>query len=172
MAAGNALFWFDALAVRSPGTSAATLDVVTGGSTPAEKVPVLDFDASATEYADFEFILPATYGGGGLTFELEFGMSTDTNTAHRVRWELAIRRIGSSEQFASAHTYDFNGASQAIPSAIDITTRATITFTNGADMDSLAVGERGILRMRRRHDHSDDDATGDAEFRSIYCRET
>lgn len=171
MASGNSLFTRYARDAAPPGTVYATLDCVTGGSTPAEKLWVLDFDASTVEYADFEVVLPRHYAGGGLTVDLEFGMSSDTNTAHTIQLEVAIRRIDTAETLSGAHTYDYNTVSTTIPSAVDKTKIATVTFSDGSDMDSWAVGERAVVRVRR-NGAGTDDASGDLELHSVAVRES
>jgi hypothetical protein len=45
-----------------------------------------------------------------------------------------------------------------------------VTFTDGADMDSVAVGEG--FRMKITRDAASDTATGDAELRFVEIKET
>lgn len=45
-----------------------------------------------------------------------------------------------------------------------------VAFTDGADMDSVAVGES--FRMKVTRDAASDDATGDAELVKVEIRET
>lgn len=157
-----------------PASDFATQDTIAGGSTPAEVVSVLDFDPDATEYADFKVPLPTGYGGGGLTITVIFSMTSDHDEgASEVRWEIAIARIDNDNIPISAnHAYDFNGVSAVVPSVVSEVSYDDITFTNGADMDSWAAGEMAIIRIRRLHDHEDDNATGDAELQMIQIRET
>jgi hypothetical protein len=153
-----------------PGSSAATLDVRVGGSTPAESVQVWDFDASASEYLDFMCYLEG-YGGGGLTFTIYYSMTSATS--NQVRWEIGVRRIADdAEDIDSSHTYVTNGVSDTVPSAAGEISMPTIAFTDGADMDSWAEGEAAIVRVYRDHDHADDTATGDAEMWMIKGLET
>jgi len=102
------------------------------------------------------------YGGGGLTFTRPYSMSSATSG--QVRIELAIRRMNDdAEDIDAAHTYDYNGVSDTVPSAAGELSYPTVAFTDGADMDSLAEGELFILREYRDHDHAADTATGDME---------
>lgn len=150
------------LAVIPPGASAATMDARAGGSTPAENVRVWDFDASSDEYMDFLCKLEG-YGGGGLTFTLPW--SASSATSGQVRWEIGIRRIqDDAEDIDGAHTYQFNAVSDTAPSASGEISYPTITFTDGADMDSWADGELAIVRVHRDYDHGDDGMSGDAEL--------
>ena len=158
-----------------PATSFATLDTIAGGSTPAETISVLDFDANASEYKDFKFALPVGYTGDGLTVTIIFSMTSDHDegTPHKVRWECAFARIDNDGiPISGDHAYAFNGVSAIVPSVVSEVSYDNITFTDGADMDSLAAGEMAILRIYRDHDHADDNATGDAELQMIQIKET
>jgi len=159
----------------APATSFATLDTIAGGSTPAEAIPVLDFDADASEYMDFKIALPAGYASGGLTVTIIYSMTSDHDegTPHKVRWEVAFARVADDAlDLNGDQAYDYNGVSDIVPSVVGEVSYATITFTDGADMDSLAAGEMAILRIYRDHDHADDNATGDAELQMIQIKET
>lgn len=153
-----------------PATAYATEDVRPGGSTPAESVIVYDFDPSATEYMDFLAYLSG-YAGGGLTFTLPW--SATSATTGGVRWEVAIRRLqDDAEDVDGAQTYDFNGVTDTTASASGELSYPTVTFTDGADMDSWASGELAIIRVRRKHDDAGDDMSGDAELWAIIGKET
>lgn len=158
------------LAIIPPGANAATIDTRAGGSTPAENVMLHDFDAGVSEYLDRKCILVG-YDGGGLTFTIPW--SASTATGNQARWEIAIRRVqDDAEDIDSAHTYVFNGVSDTAPSASGELSYPTITFTDGADMDSWADGEIAIVRIYRDHDHTDDTMTGDAELWGLVGKET
>lgn len=158
------------LKVMPPGSSAATMDTRPGGSTPPESVPVWDFDASSDEYMDFLCRL-CGYDGGGLTIGTPYSMSSATS--NQIRVEAAIRRMNDdAEDIDGSHSYDYNGVSDTVPSASGELSYPTITFTDGADMDSLVDGELFILRIHRDYDHGDDTATGDMELWMPYGVET
>lgn len=149
------------LSVLPPGANFAVLTRRAGGSTPAEGVNVWAFDAAAIEYLDFLCVLQG-YAGGGLTFTLPW--SAASATSGTVRWGGAIRRFADdAEDLDTAHTYDFNDVDDTAPSAAGELSYPTLTFTNGADMDSVADGEVFIFRLRRNATHANDSMTGDAE---------
>lgn len=158
------------LGVMPPQSSGATPDVLPGGSTPAESIPVWDFDASADEYLDFLVALEG-YDGGGLTVKLP--SSASSATTGNGEWEAAIRRIQSdAEDLNSAHTYDYNGSGAfTVPSAVGEVVYPTLTFTDGADMDSLADGEMAVLRVRRNTGVASN-ATGDLELHGVVVKES
>ena len=154
-----------------PASSAATRDVRPGGSSPAESAEVFDFDAAADEYMDFLCRLSEDYAGGGLTFILPWS-ATSANSGV-TRWGIAIRRIqDDAEDIDASQTYDFNEADDTAASLSGELSYPTITFTNGADMDSWAAGELAIVRVMRNADHANDTMTGDAELWGIFGKET
>jgi hypothetical protein len=168
MASGDAVVQI--IKEMPPGSDYATLDAREGGSTPKEEVLVHDFDAAADEYIDFLCKLEG-YGGGGLTFTLVW--SASSATANEVRWGIAIRRIADdAEDIDGAHSYDFNEVDDTAPNVSGEVSHATITFSNGADMDSWAEGELAIVRVYRNADHANDDLTGDAELWGVFGLET
>jgi hypothetical protein len=171
MAAGTRFDLFPS----APASTFATLDTIAGASTPAEVVPVIDYDASTVEYYDF-YGNAQGYASGGLT--LRFGWAAATATTGTVRWEAAIRRIveDAEDLDTTAHTYDYNAVNVAAPpSAVGEVDYTEITFTDGADMDSLASGEDFILRLKRQADDATNDTmAGDASvlFAGMTLRET
>lgn len=146
-----------------PGANAATPDIRAGGSTPTEQVAVWDFDGTTNEFMDFECELIG-YGGGGLTFTGKYLMTSATTGV--VKWEAALRRFeDDAENLGSSHSYDFNSAAEdTVPNVSGEPGYFSVTFTNGSDMDSVATGEKFILRIRRNNTTSGTNATGDAEL--------
>ena len=49
---------------------------------------------------------------------------------------------------------------------------SAITFTDGADMDSLAAGETCRIQVERDPTHGDDDMSGDAQLMAVLITET
>jgi hypothetical protein len=145
-----------------PGSSYATYDVRPGGSTPAESIEVFDFDDTTVEYLDFLCQLIG-YGGGGLTIILPW-MATSATTGD-VKWDVAFRRIQTnSTDVDTSQTYDFNTTTTTTSGTSGATKETSITFTNGADMDSVANLEKFILRVKRDASAAGDTMTGDAEL--------
>lgn len=158
-------------AVLPSATAYATPDARAGGSTPAESFPVWDFDDATVESLDFHGILSPQYGGGGLTVRIRWSATSATSNA--VRWEAAFRRIeDDAEDVDTSHSYDYNGVTATTASASGEVDYTTITFTSGADMDSLAAGESFVLRLRRKADDAADNMTGDAELHAVMVTET
>lgn len=158
------------LDVMFPSANFAALVQRTGGSTPAERVLVYAFDASTIEYLDFKVMLRG-YGGGGLTITLPWSAATATTNA--TRWGAAVRRMADdAEDIDTSQTYDYNDVDDTCANVSGELSYPTITFTDGADMDSWANGELAIVRVRRNASHANDNMTGDAELWGIEIRET
>lgn len=173
MASGDTLVTFTPLDNTPPATAYATFDTMTGASTPAEAIPVLDFDDTTQEYADFYAVMPASYAGGGVTITV--GYSAAEASTDVVDWEAAFRRVADDAEDldTTAHTYDFNGSVDTAPSAVGEVAYASITFTDGADMDSVTAGDYFVLRVTRDPTpDSGTDVTGDASIHFIRISET
>lgn len=171
MASGNSLLVFTARDGVPSATAGATHGILAGAATPAEGVPTLAFDSATDEFADFIGVLPRHYAGGGLTLTLHWASGV---TSGAVVWGAAFRRIADDAEDINtdAHSYAFNAVTATTASAAGEVDYAAITFTGGADMDSLAVGELFNLRIARDADNVSDDMAGDALLIAIEIRET
>lgn len=135
---------------------------------------VAQFDATTDEALVFRGILPRHYGGGGVTLYVHYAMTSATSGG--VVWQAAIERVSDSIQdidsdgFASAN----GSGAVTVPGTSGHVDIATIAFTAGAQMDSLAVGEGFRLKVNRDADSTSatDDATGDAELWGLELKET
>lgn len=157
--------------VVPPATTYATPDARAGGSTPAESFPVWDFDDSTAEHLDLYGVLANNYSGGGLTVRIYWSATSATSNA--CVWNAAFRRINDdAEDVDTSHSYDYNAVTATTASASGEVDYAEITFTSGADMDSLAAGEQFVLRIRRDATNGSDNMTGDAELHAVVIRET
>lgn len=162
-------------AATVPTTVGAPIGQISGGSSPVEGIPYFSFVNGTITYRDFYCRL-IDYSGGGLTLNFEV-LRTSATAALRYVFEAAIRRINTgTEDITASHTYDYNAVTITIPAgppAAGIPMLGTITFTDGADMDSLANNEAFILRFRRNATTANDDATDTARvLASITMRET
>jgi hypothetical protein len=166
MASGDSLLIWTALANEPPDADYATLDSILTTSTdePDDYVPVLDFDSGATqEYAGFSGVMPASYSGGGVTLRLYW---TSEATTGDVKWDAAFKALASTYAAVQSTTTTTDGVAR------DINT-TDITFTDGAQMDSVAVGEYFRLTVTRDSaDAADTMNSNDAELIAVYLRET
>ncbi len=131
---------------------------------------VLDFDASTDETMYFDDILPRRYGGGGVVVEIHYAMTTATsgNVVWMVAWENQADEAQDldSDGFASAKT-----VTHAVSDTSGKVKRATISFSDGAQMDSVGAGDLFRMSLVRDADNASDTATGDAEVRFVHVYE-
>ena len=166
MATGDTLGVFTPYQNEPPATIYATLDT-------RNAHPCLDFDGSADEEAVFTSILPRHYGGGGLTVYLHVGFTSATTGS--AFWQVGIERMDDGTLDLDADSIAaFQGAAGNPNATNGVMTLVTVTFTAGAQMDSLAVGEMFRLKVRRDADGTagTDDVTTDAELFGIEIKET
>lgn len=134
--------------------------------------PVLDFDDSVDESALWLDVMPVRYAGGGLTVDIMFAMTSATNGD--VVWCAQFERIGIGNQ--SIGSDGFASEKSAVVSVYSIEAsyvkQATLTFTDGAEMDSIVSGEPFRIRVYRDADNAYDTATGDAELVAVHVKET
>ncbi len=175
MASGDTLCWFDAWDGVQGDADYATHDTILTASAdePDNIIPVMDFDPGSTEeYLYFRGFMPRNYDGGGLTITI--GWPSDA-TSGNVIWGVAFKSVTAdaddldSKAFAAPN----ESAADATASAAGETTDTTITFTDGADMDSVAAGEMFWLELHRSSaDASDTLNSNDAELHYIEIQET
>lgn len=163
MAIGDTLAIFTPQHNEPPATNYATLDT-------RNSHLVLDFDTTTQEAAIFTSVLPRSYAGSGITVYVHWAATSATTGT--IGWDAAFERIGDSQQdidadgFATAKTI----TAVTVPGTsgnVDIT---NVAHSNGAEIDSIAVGEAFRLRIRR--DVANDDAAGDAEILAVELKES
>ena len=164
MASGDTLLIFTPLNNEPPATIYATFDT-------RNSHPVLDFDATTNESAVFSSVMPQHYAGTtGVTVYLHYAMSSAV--ADTIDWDVAFERIGDqqldidADSFAVVNSVD----DTTVPDTSGLVDIVSVAFLDGADMDSVAVGEGFRLKVTR--DAASDDATGDAELLFVEIRET
>ncbi len=166
MASGDTLATFGPLSNEPPASAYATLDT-------RNSHPCLDHDdAAASEASIFSFVLPRNYAGGGITVYLHWAATTATTG--NVIWQTSFERIGSGSQdtdsdgFATAVTWSA-AATSGTSGNITISNQA---HTNGAQIDSIAVGELCRIKVERLGSNGSDSMSGDAELMAVELKET
>ena len=151
-------------ASEPPTTNYATLDT-------RNNHPILDFDEDTDESSIYSNIFLEDYDGGGLTVNIHW--SADGVTANNVVWNAAIERIGDEildvdgDSFAAVQA-----VTDAAPGTDGFVTVATITFTDGAQMDNLAAGELFRIKITRDADNGSDTMLADAQLHAVVLLET
>jgi len=164
MASGDTLLIFTPLHNEPVASNYATLD-------HRNVHPVLDFDAGTDESAVFSAVMPRSYAGGGLTVYIHW--SASSATSNDCIWDVAFERIGDSQLDVDGDSFAaVNSVTDTAPGTTGHVTIANVTFTDGADMDSVAVGELFRLKITRDADNGSDTMTGDAELHAVEIKET
>ena len=174
MASGDTLFVLQPLGSVPPATLFATLDTITETSTPNATIPVLDFDGSSDEYADWHVVVPSHYAGTtGFTFQYTYAM--DGTDADLVDLEFSIAKIVDTE-IATAD----QGLDTATPVSIQDTPVATVTANKvavsptgalaKADAGTPVAGDYIIIRCQR--DTAAAANTDDLQLINVYVTET
>lgn len=174
MASGDSLCFFIPHNAEFPDADAAALDSILSSSTdePDHVIPFVAFDPGATdEYMYLRGFMPAHYGGGGVTLTIGWSAAAVTGVC---RWAAAFKSLSddadviTTKAFAAPNTVDATVAS--IAREIDY---ATITFTDGADMDSVAAEEMFVLEISRNSSNAADTMnSNDAELQFVLLQET
>lgn len=163
MASGDSLLQAPAWSGIPPASNGATFDT-------RNNHPVADFDASTNESLEFTFVMPQHYGGGGIDVKLHVSFSSATS-GHS-DWDVFIERIGSGSQDVDSDGFAANQSADntTVPATSGHVQVITVSFTNGAQMDSVAAGE--LFRVRVTRDALNDTAAGDAELHAIEIQES
>jgi len=163
MASGDTLVVFHPYNNEPPATNYATLDT-------RNQRPCLDFDAATNESAVFSGIMPRHYAAGGVTVYLHWAASTDTTDTHHCYWDVGFELCTGldmdGDSFAAVNSVDTDHCN----ATSGIETVTAVTFTDGADMDSVIAG--ALFRMIVTRDAASDDMTGDGELYAVEIKET
>ena len=166
MSSGDTLLTFTALQNEPPASNYATLDT-------RNSVPVLDFDDATDETAEFGAVMPRSYAGGGVTVTLGWMFTTSgTPGTDTCAWGVGFKSVTDDADDLDTKAYAaVNSVTATSASADGEVDYATITFTDGADMDSVAAGE--YFRMKVTRDAASGTASpGDAELVFVEIKET
>lgn len=166
MASGNSLLGFTPLSIEGVATDAPTPDTRSNHN-------VLDYDDTVTESGYFKGIMPQNYAGGGITVINHTAMSSAISGV--VVLGGALERLGT----ATTDLMDIDGFAANNQATATVATATggpdlpvTITFTDGADMDSVTAGDPFRYRFQRVATATGDTASGDLELTGIEIRET
>lgn len=141
MASGDTLLVFTPLGNEPPSASSAVITLV-------NNTPVLSFlPTGANEAALFSAIVPSFYSGGGITVKIHYAMATAT--AGDIIWEVSFDR---KETTSSINVDGFGGVktvTQTVPGTNLLISKATIAFSDGAEINSAAIGDFVRVKIRR-----------------------
>lgn len=163
MASGDTLVVFTPLCNEPPSANFATFDT-------RNLHPTLDFDASTEEKGVFTAVMPRNYGGGGVTNTIHWVAGTATGGS--VVWQTAFERIGTVLDIDADDFATGNNGTTVVVGTTGLPMTTAIAHTNGAAMDSVAVGELFRLAVTREVADAQDSMGGDAEVLGIEIKET
>lgn len=132
---------------------------------------LINFPDAATYGRCWGGVLSRRYGGNGITARVHW--IALTATSGNVVWDGAFERHQAgttdldADDFASAQSA--TGTTQGTSGVIRVT---EITFTDGGQIDSLAVGESFRFRLQRLGGDGSDSMTDTAQVVAIELRET
>lgn len=162
MASGDTLAVFLPLSAELPASNNAVHDT-------RNLHRILRFADGTALSAIWTGVLPRHYSGGGITVYVHWSCSAISGT---VGWTVEFERIGDGQQsvdsdsFASAQTI----TAVSVPGTDGLVDITNVAVSNGASMDSIAVGEKFRLRLKR--DTANDTSTGAAQLHAIELKET
>lgn len=164
MASNQTLLQFHPHDNEPPSANYMTLDLRNGH-------PVLDADDGTDEAAVFSGVLPSHYGGGGITVKIHYAMTSAV--ANDVVLTSAFERIGDGQQDIDADGFaTAKSVTVTVPGTSGHVDIASIAHSNGAEIDSLAVGEKFRIKVTRDADNAADTAAGDCEIVAVELVET
>jgi hypothetical protein len=161
MATGQTLLEWDPRSNEPPASAFSTLDL-------RNNQPVLDHAAGSDESCVFSAVMPQQYDGNGVEVYVHW---TANATTGNCKWDGAFERQGEvqdvdSDSFATAQTV--TDTTQSTNGIIKI---SQIDFTDGAQMDSIAAGEKFRFKLTRDANAAGDTLAQDAEVHKIEIRE-
>ncbi len=163
MASGDTLAVFTPEQNEPPATVFGTLNTRNG-------ILVLEFDDTTQWVAIFRSVLPRNYAGGGITVYIHW--MAKTATTGTIGWDVAFERDNAanhdldSDAFATAQTV----TAATVDGTSGKVTVTNVAISNGANLDSVAVGD--AFRVRIRRDVANDSAAGNAQILAIELKET
>ena len=160
MASGDTLAVFTPAQNEPPAANYATFDTRNAHL-------VLNFDTTTAEYANFSAVLPRNYAGGGITVYVTWMAASATTGT--IGWTVAFERENTdldADSFASAQTV----TAATVSGTSGIPSVSSVAVSDGANIDSIAVGE--VFRLQIKRDVANDTAAADAQLISIELKET
>jgi hypothetical protein len=163
MASGDTLAIFTPQQNEPPASNYATLDTRNAHL-------VLDFDDTTNETAVFKGVMPQNYDGGGFTVRIFYALTSATTGD--TDWDAGFERVADSIQdidsdgFAAVNSVD----TTTVPGTSGHVDVVSITFSDGADADSVTAGDGFRIKITR--DATNDSASGDAELWAVEVQET
>lgn len=159
MASGDTLAVFTATCNEPPTTNYALF-------VAQNAHPVLGFTINLNQEGKFTGVLPQHYSGGGITAYIHYSMATATSG--NVTWAISFDALPATAPMGADNYAAEQSNTSAVPGTANLLAVVSIPFTNGAQIDSMLVGNAFHMKIRR----TDNSATGDAYLVGVELRET
>ena len=148
----------------SPATGGARIEV-------RNEHRVAYFSDHTPQSLNFAGVLSRVYAGGGLTVNIVW--TSRTAVIGDVVWDVAVESFTPDADDLDVDTFAAaNTVTDTIGSAAGEPMVAACTFTDGADMDSLAAGEYFRLSVTRDTEDEADTLVGDAQIIAVEVIQT
>lgn len=143
-----------------PGTTSGAASATVEASTNDQTYPVLDFDASSDEYANFNFTFPKSWDEGTITFSVTW--TTTASDSDGVAWALQAVAVGDGDTIDASWGTAVVVTDDAQSAAGDV----LVTAESGAVTigGTPTVGKRVFFRVFRDVSDANDDMTEDARL--------
>lgn len=164
MASGDTILIFHPYNNEPPSTNYATLDT-------RNNQPILEFDKDTDESGIFSSIMPQNYSGA-IGLDVYVHWSADGVTVNDVVWDVSFERIGTAHDVDADGFAAVQSVTDTAPGTDGFVAIASIPFTDGAEIDSIAIGEKFRIKVTRDADNGSDDLDADAQLHMIEIRET
>lgn len=172
MASGDTIFILEPGSASLPTTLFAVPAFVQDASTPNALIEVLRFDPTTAWWANWFFVCPSQYDGGGFTFEWQGG--TDNTSTGTLEIELGIVKIADATILTGDLGLDAStrtGISDTPPATpqdkLNYSTTGTITHSNAG-----SPTEGDLLGFAVTRDVATDTNSGFLQLAKIIIRET
>jgi len=167
MASGDTLDTLVPIANEPPASAAATIN-------KRNAHWALVFSGTTDQEAVFTGVMPANYSAAtGLTVIIFVAFTSATSGS--VRFQAAFERIDLSSLDIDADSFAaFQSGGGSAPGTAGQVIAVTITFTAGAQVDSVVAGDLFRLKIRRDADGTSgtDDITTTAEVLAVHVKDT
>lgn len=124
---------------------------------------VWEFSDTTQEYLYCDIFMHGWDGSTNIVIKGVCYFGSGASSGEEARVEIGWRRIDTSEDVDTSHSYSVQGTSISVPATSGCPVYWSITFTS-AQIDGTLEDERARLLIQRNVTHADDDAADDMQF--------
>ena len=122
------------------------------------------FDATTPERASFDTLIPRTYGGGAVSMDVNYTMTSATT--NKVTFGVQVMCVTPGDAVAlNSNSFDtYVSNDQTVPGTVGYESQMGVSV---ASLDGMAAGDHCRFMVSRDTNALNDTATGDLEIRKI-----